>query len=273
MLFPNGVYLMSSPEDAYDVCYKINPWMEPEKKLVDTSKANSQWNELRDTVARLGARATIVKTPNADGVFAANAGFVWDRQFVLSTFRHEERQAEEPYWLNWARSVIHPNNPFEKLFQKVHLLNTVPFEGRGDALRVEDLIVCGYGFRTDFKATSLLQETLGVPVIPVELKNEKFYHLDTVFCPLKGRQVLFYPGGFKEPNIIRENFDAIEVGQPDAYKFACNSILIGDTVVVPEGCDHTCRILRLAGYEACQVPVGEFIKSGGACHCLVLRYF
>ena len=273
-LFPNGRYLMSSPKGVYDVCYRINPWMEPEKKNVDTVLAYEQWNQLRDTVARLGARTDIIKIHNADGVFAGNAGFVYNNHFVLNTFRHPERQVEEPYWLNWAREVMHPEKD-EKMFDKIHIINNVPFEGRGDALRadIDDLIMCGYGFRSDVEAPTILQDLLETQVIPVELAIESFYHLDTVFCPLQGEFALFYPSGVKDPSIIRKNFDTIEVPEADALKFACNSILIDDVVVIPEGCDETCDLLKKKGYKTCPVPMTEFIKSGGACHCLVLRYF
>ncbi len=42
-------------------------------------------------------------------------------------------------------------------------------------------------------------------------------------------------------------------------------------VLIPAGCPETSRILLERGYECHPLPMSEFIKSGGACKCLVLR--
>lgn len=274
--FPHGRILLSSPReydnDSYDVTYSINAWMNPGKNKVDKLKAFKQWQTLRNTISRLGASVDVIHVPFPDGVFAANAGLVHQRQFVLSTFKHGERRPEESHWLQWARSLDHPNNPFDKFFTSIHIINNAYFEGAGDALFVGDTLACGYGFRTDYKATQIIGNLLNVPVVPLRLVNEKFYHLDTCFCPLDNETVMFYPGAFFDPQLIRDQFKTIEVSQADVYMFACNAVVLGKDVILPKGCDHTGGLLKKHGFEPHQIDMNEYMKSGGACKCLTLRY-
>ena len=98
--FPHGRILMSSPRefssDSYDVTYRINAWMNPEKDKVNKSKALKQWQTLRNTISRLGAFVDVIHVPFPDGVFSANAGLVHRRQFVASTFKYHRNS----YYIN-----------------------------------------------------------------------------------------------------------------------------------------------------------------------------
>lgn len=67
------------------------------------------------------------------------------------------------------------------------------------------------------------------------------------------------------------DFELIPVSEGDAKKFVCNSITIGKTVISPQGCDETKALLQRRGYKVAEVNLSEFMKSGGACQCLVLK--
>jgi len=274
-LFPNGHILLSSPTTCYDVTYCINKWMHPERNNVDKTKAAKQWQVLRNLISRLGAFTEILSIPHPDGVFSANAGLVYKDRFILSSFKHPERQTEESYWMNWAKTVRHPDNPGKRLFDSVHFLNNWSFEGAGDALFVGDLLCCGHGFRTEQSAIIQIAHLLQVDVISLKLTNPRFYHLDTCFCPLSKTEVLYYPGAFGEKTVetIQQKFDAIEVGQADAQYFACNSVVLGKDVIIPRHCENTMAKLRSRGYTCYPVDMSEYLKSGGACKCLTLRYY
>jgi N-dimethylarginine dimethylaminohydrolase len=60
------------------------------------------------------------------------------------------------------------------------------------------------------------------------------------------------------------------VTQEEALRFACNSVVIGNTVLMPEGCWLLKSLLERKGYSVIPIPMSEFIKSGGACKCLVM---
>ena len=272
-LFPHGRFLISSPTMSYDVVYRINDWMHPGRNTVDKDKAIEQWEELRNTISRLGGYTEIISIPHPDGVFSANSGLAYNHKFILSSFKHEERQPEEDYWMNWAKGVPNPDNPFTRLFDSIHIIN-VPFEGAGDALFANGTLYCGYGFRTALSASAQLSEILSVPVTTLKLTSPKFYHLDTCFCPLDVKEVMYFPGAFDDRcvKIIEDRFDTVRVGQADAPHFACNSVVLGKDVIIPAKCSHTMTLLRKKGYTCHPIEMSEFIKSGGACKCLTLRY-
>ena len=62
----------------------------------------------------------------------------------------------------------------------------------------------------------------------------------------------------------------IPVSEDDANKLACNAVVVQDTVILPsEGIDVSSTISDL-GANVVVADVSEFLKSGGACQCLVI---
>src|SRR5580693_164870 len=105
-------YLMCPP-DHFAVQYAINPWMgsgEP----VDTARAMLQWQLLRDTYRSLGHSVEIIDARPGlpDMVFAANGATVIGGTVLGARFRHPERAAEGPAYLDWFRTrgyrLVHP---------------------------------------------------------------------------------------------------------------------------------------------------------------------
>jgi len=113
-------------------------------------------------------------------------------------------------------------------------------------------------------------------VVSLRLIDERFYHLDTCFCPLNHGYLLYNPRAFDEESRrqIELRFPEskrIVVTQLDALKFACNAINIDDQVFLNEaGSDLINQFLR-AGFEVVKTGLSEFIKAGGAAKCLTLR--
>jgi len=111
-------------------------------------------------------------------------------------------------------------------------------------------------------------------MIGVKLVNPRFYHLDTCFCPLDDRSALWHPEAFDAGG--REGLsnlvpDLIEVPEREAWRFACNAVVLGKDVVLPDGCPETSDALRTRSFRPHEIPMSEFIKAGGACKCLVLN--
>ena len=132
-MFPNKRWLVCKPQD-YDVRYSINPWMNT-SVTPELDRARCQWQSLHHHLLRLGAWLEYV--PHADGVpdmvFTANAGLVRGDTVVLSSFRHKERQGEEPFYQAW----------FESNGYQVKRITTGSYEGEGDALFSGDNLYCG----------------------------------------------------------------------------------------------------------------------------------
>ena len=83
---------------------------------------------------------------------------------------------------------------------------------------------------------------------------------------------IFYPGAFKDPTLksFSNFFNLILVSENDANQLACNAVVVNETVIFPsEKIDviQTVESLRLKPVVA---DVSEFLKSGGACQCLVI---
>ena len=118
-------------------------------------------------------------------VFTANGGLVRGQDVVRARFRHAERRGEERHFQTW----------FEANGFKVHELSSGSFEGEGDALFAGNKLFCGWGFRSDLAVYDQIGTILQVQeIIPVKLQDERFYHLDTCFCPLYKSLALIYPG-------------------------------------------------------------------------------
>ena len=67
------------------------------------------------------------------------------------------------------------------------------FEGAGDLLGFPEEWFGGYRQRTDIRVFPLIGEWFQREIIPLELVDPRFYHLDTCFCPLSGGELLYFP--------------------------------------------------------------------------------
>ena len=262
-------YLMCKPT-YFNVSYVINPWMAESVNRVSIERSEQQWNQLRDLIAKHARIELISPQPGLpDMVFTANAGLVFNGKAVLSRFRYSERNGEEKHFEDWFES---------QRYRVYRLPPGLPFEGAGDALldRTRELCWAGYGLRSAVESHPHVSRWLELQVISLRLIDERFYHLDTCFCPLNDGYLLYYPWAFDQESRrqIALHFPKskrIVVTQLDATKFACNAINLGDQVFLNEaGPDLTRQFVR-AGFKVVQIGLSEFIKAGGAAKCLTLR--
>jgi lysine-ketoglutarate reductase/saccharopine dehydrogenase-like protein (TIGR00300 family) len=264
------IHILMCAPDHYDVDYVINPWMEGNIHKSSRDKAVEQWSKLNHVLQNI-AQVDLVQGEKGvpDMVFTANAGLVLGDNAVLSRFYHPERQGEEPYFKQWFE-----NNGFN-VFE---LPKDLPFEGAGDALldREGRWLWAGYGFRSELDSHPYLAKWLDIEVLSLRLIDERFYHLDTCFCPLSGGYLLYYPGAFDSysNHIIEGRVPAekrIAIAETDAINFACNSVNVGQSVVMNKASDSLKQCLADAGFKAIETPLTEFLKAGGAAKCLTLR--
>lgn len=261
-----GPHILMCPPDYYGIEYEINPWMDRMRQC-DRDLAMRQWQTLRQLLEECGAKVSCLEPVKGlpDLVFTANAALVHDGSAVLSRFRHPQRQGEEPY--NEAWFSAHG-------FQVLHLPSGMFLEGAGDALFCGDTLFAGYRIRSDARAHRYVAHLLGCRVIPLELVNGHYYHLDTCFCPLAPGVAMYYPPAFDEygRRVLEELIPRrIEVSEAESRHFACNAVVVGDTVITNVGCPELHRHLRAAGFRPRETPLDEFVKAGGSAKCLTLR--
>ncbi|NMG18205.1 TIGR00300 family protein [Brasilonema bromeliae] len=258
------------PPHYYDVDYVINPWMEGNIHKSSQDRAVEQWDKLHH-ILKENAIVDIVPPEKGwpDMVFTANAGLVLGKTVVLSRFLHKERQGEEPYFKQW----------FEDNGYTVHELpKDLPFEGAGDALldREGRWLWAGYGFRTELDSHPYLAKWLDIEVLSLRLIDERFYHLDTCFCPLANGYLLYYPPAFDsysnrliEMRVPQQK--RIAITEADAVNFACNAVNVDSIVVMNKASEPLKARLAEVGFQVIETPLTEFLKAGGAAKCLTLR--
>ena len=236
---------------------------------MDQAKAQVQWSTLKSAIEKEGVQVLVLDpVPDLpDMVFVCNSGIVLDKNVYLSKFKHKERTGEQEHYLKWFESQNY--NTLGRDYSEF-------FEGGGDACFSDyNTLWAGYGARSSKSVYEKIKQLGNFDVVICDLVDPKFYHLDTCFCPVGQHSALWYPPAFSPStqNEIKKRLpDAIEVSAEEAKNFVCNAINIRNTVISPIGVsEKTKENLAKIGYSVVEVDMSEFMKSGGACQCLVLK--
>ncbi|NUT33881.1 MAG: amidinotransferase [Hamadaea sp.] len=254
----------------FAVTYRINPWMDPAAPY-DTSKAISQWTELKRVYDELGHEVELIDpVPGLpDMVFAANGATVIGGKALAVQFRDAERADEAPAYADWLRRAGFPVTDAKAIN-----------EGEGDILFAGDHILAGTGFRTSHASHAEVQELFGKPVISLQLVDPRFYHLDTALAVLShgddGRpvNVAYLPEAFSPGSqaVLRQLFpNAVLATVADAEVLGLNAVSDGETVVLPVQAVALTAALQEAGYKTIGVDVSELRLAGGGPKCCTLE--
>lgn len=272
-------FLMTDP-DHFEVCYQINPWMQPATWKEDAkhcaSVARSASAALKSALQSAGAHVETIGAVRdlPDLVFPANAAIVLDGRVLPARFRCPERQGEEAIF----RSVFSRLKKRGVVREVVDLPEDVLQEGAGDCIwdLGRQLFWAGYGPRSSKGSIKVIEQVFGQEVVPLQLATDRYYHLDTCFCPLSGGHVLYYPPAFTEAGLaaIRARVapeQRIEATDEEAQAFCVNAVNLGDKVIMARAPASLRARLTLAGYELVEVDLDPFMLSGGAAYCMTLR--
>lgn len=237
--------------------------------VVDKSKAFNQWNALKKAIEDEGVEVlTLDQDPKLpDMVFVCNSGLVHNDKVYLSRFAHKERTGEQEHYLKWFKA-----NGFKTYGEDY----PEKFEGGGDAVFSDpNTLWAGYGERSSKTVYDRVSKLGEFEVVRCELVGDKFYHLDTCFAPIDEKAALWYPPAFSkntQEEILRRLPQSIAVSDEEAKAFVCNAITVRNAVLSPIGVsDKTKSRLAERGFKVVEIDMSEFMKSGGACQCLILR--
>lgn len=273
------LYLMTDP-GCFDVCYQINPWMKPDAWKADPNAcltaAKTASADLKRALQGLGGQVETIGAVQGlpDLVFPANAAVVLDGRALLARFRYPERQGEEAIF----REVFCRLKKRGLLSEVIDLPEGVFQEGAGDAIWDADrgFFWAGYGPRSSKASLAVIHKTFGQEVVGLELASDRYYHLDTCFCPLAGGKVLYYPPAFtagalatiraRVPEAMR-----IEASDEEAAAFCVNAVNLDSRIVMARAPDSLKAKLVARGYSLAEVDLSPFILSGGAAYCMTLR--
>ena len=256
-------YLMSRPEH-FRVDYAINPWMDPTAP-VDAVLALEQWEALRAAIAGAGASVELIPglPGHPDMVYAMNFGLVDGARVLLTSFRHHQRVAEADAAAAW----------FEANGVAVHRLAGGDAFEAGDAFVLGDALVVAYGPRTDLSAHREIAAILGVRVAPVGIVHPSLYHLDLSLCPLDDRRALVAPSAWDAAGaaVVRALVpEPLVLSEEEAFSFCANSIVVGNTVIMPACPERIRRRLEAWGFQVVIVDVSELHRGGGSIRCMTL---
>ncbi|MBI2385914.1 MAG: amidinotransferase [Elusimicrobia bacterium] len=273
MAEPSGVLMC--PPDHFQVLAVKNPYMARHVGDVNIDKAKKQWEDLKAAFERAGCPVSVIPaTPGLeDMVFAANSSLAGTRPdgekvALISSMRHSSRRKETEAFAAWYEA------------HGYRVARTKPgghetFEGSGDAVwhPGKRLIWGGHGFRTDPGMFEQVADAFKTPVIQLKLVNERFYHLDTCFCPLTPETVLIYPAAFDAASLelILKIFPIVVTSsEADAVsRLACNAaVWRSKTAIIQKGANAAAGHMRAMGLEVVEVDTSEFVKSGGSVYCM-----
>jgi N-dimethylarginine dimethylaminohydrolase len=253
------------PPRHFGIEYEINPWMR-RGVPVHRGLAHHQWEDVRSTYERLGHRVEIIEPVEGlpDLVFTANAGLVLDGRVLLSCFAHDERRGEEDVFARWFA---------ERGFDVVRA--TRRNEGEGDLLVAGDVVLAGWGFRTDPAAHREVADFSGREVLSLELVDPRWYHLDTALAVLDDvGTIAYHPPAFspESQRVLAERFgDAVIASSADALAFGLNACSDGRNVVLAAGAVDLADQLAARGFEPIFLDTSELQKSGGSVKCATLE--
>ena len=250
----------------FDIDYEINPWMHCDNR-VRHDLAQQQWQALHDIyVQQLGWQVDLVEpVPGLpDLVFTANGGLVIDGKVALPCFRQPERQPETAVFAAWFR-----DQGYAEPYLPRH-----DFEGEGDALLWRDVLFAGHPWRSDITAHRGIAGYFGCRVVPLQLTDARFYHLDTAFTVVDDQTVALYPAAFTPQSVqaVRDIVpNVIEASEADAQAYGLNALSDGRNIVLSDLAVDLAAEYRRRGYVVWPTPIGEFRKSGGGVKCLSLE--
>ena len=242
--------------------YAINPWMQP--GTIDQKKALQQWNQLVEAYKKQNITIEIInqKPGNPDMVFATDQGIVQGEKVLLSRFWCDERKGETKHYEEWFR---------QNDYQIHHLPHDIYFEGNGDSFFWQDKLLIGVGYRASQQTCDAVSKIFDREVVPLEIVDPAFYHLDVGFFPLNNNTAFYYPQAFsqKSRGVLKKLVpNLIEFSKEEAYGFCGNSI-VTDHHVIHQASNPTFKNkLHDLGYQSVEVAMSEFVKSGGGIHCL-----
>lgn len=264
----------------FEVAYVINAHMAGNVGTVDHALATAQWTAVKAAYEDIGIAVDVLEGQRGlpDMVFCANQCLPYhtpagELGVVVSRMHAPQRKPEVEYYARYFEA---------RGYRVLHLDDDLPgdFEGMGDAIWHPGAfkLYGGYGFRTDRSVYERFRDTLAVTVIPLELSDPDFYHLDTCLSMLDAETALYFPGAFSADGIdaLRQNIPRlIAVEEADArQRMACNAHCPdGEHVLLQAGSENTVDELRASGYVPVELETSEFLKAGGSVFCMKMAYW
>lgn len=266
---------------------KLNPWMKKDVQP-DKKTAFNQWRNLENSLLDLDLEVRLI-TPRpglGDMCFAANAAWGHDNMFFVAQYHPGVwwRKDEIPYYAKWF---------VQNRCGVCFLPEGVHFEGQGDIVSLNNSYIFGHGQRNSLEVIDHLEERFRLKrIIPVELVDNRFYHLDVALHFARGaKSILWCPDAFSRDSqrkieriTEKEKMAGLELSADEAVQniengrvnFLLNSIYTGKNEIMcwdETFSEFPGRVRRFIESRGCRIwplNVSEFGRSGGGARCLTL---
>ncbi|WP_410623306.1 dimethylarginine dimethylaminohydrolase family protein [Amycolatopsis sp. cmx-8-4] len=254
--------LLMSGAHHFRVDYEINPYMDTAVQP-DVAAAVAEHDALVAAHLAAGRKVEFLDpAPECpDMVYTANAAVVRGGRAVLANLPPERRD-ETPYHREWFRA---------KGFEVVE--SPYAFSGQGDALAYGDLLLAGYGQRTDRRAHDVVADALGYDIVPLRTTGPRWYDLDLAVAVVTPDVLAYCPAALDEPSQARLRElggTLIEVTEAEAERFALNLVSDGATVTMTSGVPELAATLRERGLTVVELETTQLRKGGGGVRCTAL---
>lgn len=256
-------HLLVSDTRHFRIEYHINPYM----RMTEQPEREAAEAEHRDIVnAHIALGRRIEYLPSVPGcpdmVYTANAALVRGNRAVLGRLP-VQREGESPHFRAWL--CAHDLDVLDAPF---------PFSGQGDALPCGDLLLAGFGQRTDRRMHSILAEYLDYDVVPLRTVGPQWYDLDLAVAIIRQPDMAAYcPQALdmaSRSTIRALGLDLIEVEPSEAAQFALNLVSDGRAVTMTRGAPRFAASLRARGLQVLELSTTQLRKGGGGVRCTSL---
>jgi len=255
-------HLLLTEPTHYRISYQINPFMHIDRQPNPT-KARDEHAAIVAAHVRAGRIVKLMPSANdcPDMIYTANAAIVRGNRAILSKLP-KERQGESGYHHSWLAGLG------LEVIRAPFL-----FSGQGDALPCGNLLLTGYGHRTDRRMHPFLHEQLGYEVIPLHTVNPLWFDLDLAVAILDDHTIAYCPDALdlqSRHTLASIGLDLMEVELKEASSFALNLISDGETITMTAGAPRFAARLRAHGFSVIELETTEIHKGGGGVRCTAL---
>jgi dimethylargininase len=229
------------------------------RQPIDVERAAQQHGLYEQKLVQLGVsvHSLPARKELPDCVFVEDPAVVLDECAVLTMgieSRREERESLARY-LSEFRTLKPLREPAR-------------LEG-GDVMRVGRTLYVGDSRRTNEAGRAQLREILSPFDYEVRaVKVHECLHLKTG-CSYLGRGVMLANSAWVDAAQFAD-FELLEV--PPSEPWAANALVIGETVILPEGFPQTRALIEQRGFQVETVDVSELMKAEAGLTCMSIIF-
>lgn len=276
----SATYLMSYPPAAWQIRGGEN-FRSQSRASTNPRRAMKEWLTLCDAITHAGGHILVMppakETPPLTGmIYTANSGALFKSgehwKFVVSKMSVKHRQSEEVAIRAFFTEAGVPVATAQHVW-----------EGQADITTLRgSRFLLSWGVRSVRESLAEVSALLptGARTLEVQLR-EPWFHGDTCIDPLESRAgdttLLVHEAAMVNRTIpelrtfLGNYAEVLAVDEEDARNYACNSLAVGGTILMPTGLSTGLRgQLVRRGFAILELELGElFGKGGGGPRCLV----